>query len=174
MNSKMRSIAMCALAAGVAGLGLSISGAVAPLAAGPGATKADMQIVANCLKAAGDNYGRATACIGQASAACQEDPNQQSTLGMSDCFRREDAVWDKRLNTAYGKLGGLFSAQSVRKLRDMQRAWIKWRDAKCEMPYLIYEGGTMAQPMAASCRMEATALRSLELEQAVTQLEGPG
>jgi uncharacterized protein YecT (DUF1311 family) len=51
----------------------------------------------------------------------------------------------------------------VEKVRAAQRSWLKTRDADCGVPYEIYEGGTMAQPIAASCALNQTAMRALQM-----------
>lgn len=82
-------------------------------------------------------------------------------------MQRETVIWDEMLNRAYGELRASLSKEGAAKLKSMQRLWIKWRDVKCEMPYLIYEGGTIASPVAAQCVLRATAIRAIELRQAV-------
>ncbi len=131
----------------------------------------DKAAVEDCLAASAGDFGKETRCIGVAYSACEKEPDSASTAGMVGCAAREEAVWDEMLNAHYGALRKLFSADAADKLRDMQRTWIEWRDAKCEMPYLVHEGGSIARPMLAYCRMEATALRSMELGQVATEMQ---
>jgi Lysozyme inhibitor LprI len=42
-------------------------------------------------------------------------------------------------------------------------AWIAARDADCKVPYDIYEGGSMARLDGASCLLDHTATRVLQL-----------
>ena len=48
-------------------------------------------------------------------------------------------------------------------LRDIQRLWIKYRDAKCGFVESVYGSGTMIVPLTADCRMRETANRAIEL-----------
>ena len=72
-------------------------------------------------------------------------------------------IWDELLNKRYQRLKAAVSNSGASKLQLMQRAWIKWREAKCEMSYILFEGGSMAGPLAAGCVLKATALRAVEL-----------
>lgn len=126
----------------------------------------DKAAIDACLERAQRNAQHATRCIGEAARACEEQPDMGSTAGMRDCFLRENAVWDEKLNASFQQLLGNLSKKHGGKLRTMQRTWIKWRTEKCEMPYLLYEGGSIAGPLAAECIMETTALRAVELERA--------
>ena len=147
----------CALLPGVAG-------------ADPSPTSADHRAVTACLQKATENEQHATRCIGVAAQACLKDPDMGSTLGMVGCHLRETGVWDKFLNAHFKTLRDRLPEKRAAKVHEIQRTWIKWRDDKCEMPYILFDGGTMAQPMAAACKMEATALRAIELRRAVATL----
>lgn len=128
----------------------------------------DKAAVDDCLKAARAQTQRLASCIGIASAACQKKPGMESTAGMRDCYIRESAVWEQMLNQRYDALSARLSEASAQKLREIQRAWTAWREEKCQMPYLLYEGGTIAVPSSAYCFMEVTAERALELDEAAT------
>ena len=51
-----------------------------------------------------------------------------------------------------------------KELQEVQRAWIKYRDAKCNFYYGGSEGGSMEHEIGSSCFMFETALRAKELE----------
>ena len=54
--------------------------------------------------------------------------NNSTTMGIQHCKRLELEAWDAELNRAYKNLGG----RSNEKLRAVQLAWIKYRDAQIE------------------------------------------
>lgn len=94
---------------------------------------------------------------------CSKSEEAKSTYGMAECFRVEQAIWDALLNDNFSALrGGLDSDQTV-KLRDMQRAWIAYRDTTCEF-YHDKIQGSMAEPMSAACLARETARRALLLD----------
>lgn len=123
------------------------------------------------------------ACIGRSAQACIDgDQSGGTTVGMSFCLEREHTFWDARLNDAYGKLrarektrdaeiaqvGG--SAPSLAEaLRDMQRAWIPYRDATCDYERAQWGGGTGGGPATWACLMRLTGEQALALEEALRE-----
>jgi uncharacterized protein YecT (DUF1311 family) len=122
--------------------------------------------VHQCFNTAIENGNSPVQCIGLASEACQSEPNMASTIGMSECNWREQAVWDTLLNKYYQDLRKGLTKNGKKILRDIQKVWITWRDKKCELPYALAEGGSIARPLATACTMRATALRAIELADA--------
>jgi uncharacterized protein YecT (DUF1311 family) len=61
--------------------------------------------------------------------------------------------WDKELNRIYGELQNKFNVEDKKKLREAQRAWVKFRDAEFDLLWAeaLYggAGGTLA-PVAVS------------------------
>ncbi|MCZ7593480.1 MAG: DUF1311 domain-containing protein [Hyphomicrobium sp.] len=84
-------------------------------------------------------------------------------MGMVDCINRETKIWDNLLNDEYGRLMKMLSAKAAEDVRKAQRIWITSRDADCAVPYEIFEGGTMAQPIAANCVLAHTANRMMQV-----------
>lgn len=104
-------------------------------------------------------------CIGEYSQACMTlRPNGETTVGMVQCTIEELEAWDVVLNASYVGLRqrheGTMAADA---LRDAQRAWITFRDADCLAERAVFEGGTIAQIIHASCQMDHTARRALVL-----------
>jgi uncharacterized protein YecT (DUF1311 family) len=93
---------------------------------------------------------------------CQKTPEGQSNLGMADCFRLEQAIWDGLLNENYKRLVADSDARQAASLRAMQRAWIADRDTTCGF-YDVRVHGSMAIPLAAACLVRETARRALLL-----------
>ncbi len=107
---------------------------------------------------------RGESCIGVVSAACIQAQGNDSTAVVVECYRRETAAWDARLNAAYKKaLAEAGGADVAEGFRSTQRAWIAFRDASCKQPYIVFKG-TMAAPMEAFCTMDMTARQVIWLE----------
>lgn len=128
----------------------------------------DTAVTRGCLSTQGSLTGE-IGCIGLAANACMENtPGGHSTVGMGGCFDRERAYWDGRLNPIYGRLVNRAKTTGTEaELRDMQRAWISYRDARCAHAASLWAGGTGAGPAFVACLMQTTGeqalyLRSLE------------
>lgn len=96
-------------------------------------------------------------------SACM-DKSDGTTFSIMDCISEELAIQDTRLNTAYKKLRAELSDERKTQLRDVQRIWIRYRDANCDF-YYDPNGGSLAKISAYHCTLEETALRAKELEQ---------
>ena len=134
-----------------------------------------------CLAAAPADLA---SCIGHAADACMtENPQGETTMGMGFCLSQEWEWWDARLNAAYRalmdrhragdaqvKAEGLEVAPVADALRDMQRAWIAYRDAACDYERAQWAGGTGGGPATAACLMHHTGVRALELEGRIAML----
>ncbi|MGV0876809.1 lysozyme inhibitor LprI family protein [Martelella sp. FLE1502] len=125
---------------------------------------------ADCLAAA-DTADAMRACIGLATAKCVDASDYGSTtVGMMECTGKETDFWDAKLNATYKEL--MARAEKFDKmnaddprivekiadsLRDMQRAWIPFRDATCTFQYALGMGGTIASTLSSNCQLEMTA-----------------
>ena len=116
-------------------------------------------------------------CIGLSAAACIDTPDGYTTVGMSICLRKEMDYWDGRLIAAYQALVeedgrvddemaelGSAAPPMVPALREMQRAWIAFRDASCAYERTQWGGGTGGGPASVDCAMRMTARQALTLE----------
>jgi len=117
-------------------------------------------------------------CIGLSAGQCMENtPGGHSTYGMGGCLSLEADYWDERLNAAYQVfMSSAREADEYNKemqisvlsqadaLRDMQRAWISYRDARCGYEYSLWGGGTGGGPASVSCFMQMTAEQALYLQ----------
>lgn len=115
-------------------------------------------------------------CIGLAAARCAESTDGGTTVGLGFCYGAERDWWDARLNAAYQDLmareraidaetDATETSQSrATALRNMQRAWIAFRDAACFYEYTQWGGGTGGNPAHAACTLRQTAIRTLALE----------
>ncbi|WP_405405674.1 lysozyme inhibitor LprI family protein [Paracoccus sp. Ld10] len=113
-------------------------------------------------------------CAGLAANACMEGQGGFSTVGMGFCLGAERDWWDDRLNVAYGEVLTRAKTQDAQPntpdphqavaLRDMQRAWIAFRDAACGYEAARWTGGTGAGPAAAQCLLILTARQANRLD----------
>ena len=110
-------------------------------------------------KPAADQLG--LACIGLAVAPCEQRFYAVGHAPKSACLHDEYEWWDVQLNRAYQVLmketkqadavdkNRVFS--DVDSLRQMQRAWLGYRDAICHFSYLRFGGGTAGTTGEAEC-----------------------
>jgi uncharacterized protein YecT (DUF1311 family) len=94
---------------------------------------------------------------------CTNRPETKSDAATADCYRTETTIWDDLLNENYKKLQGTLDDDQTAKLRDMQRAWIAYRDTTCHF-YWDKIRGTMAQMMGSACETRETARRAVLLQ----------
>ena len=141
----------------------------------PGATEA---CVATAVAASPSLSGTGVLdCVGKSAQACMATNGGDTTVGMVFCLEGEWKLWDRRLNEAYAKRmqeakktdaemqSIKATVQSMEAaLRQMQRAWIAFRDAACLYEASKWQGGTGAGPAATACLMQETARQALILE----------
>jgi uncharacterized protein YecT (DUF1311 family) len=123
----------------------------------------DATVIEACLKSADADTGKPHDCIGRVADACLDKPENQSTHAMVACSNREAEIWDGLLNTEYQRLLGAVEGKAKDDIVKAQRQWIGLRDADCAIPYELFDGGTMAQPIGANCVMANTAERMLQV-----------
>ena len=85
------------------------------------------------------------------------------TVNMLDCMGAETKRQDARLNRAYKDVMARLSPERRKELQEVQRVWIKYRDANCRF-YSDPDGGSIASVNSNDCFMSATAARAKELE----------
>ena len=117
--------------------------------------------------------GNKTDCIGVSASRCMQQAGGDSTYGMGFCLDGELQYWDGMLNEAYQQLRAVRQisdaelpdnlAVQAETLRDMQRAWIRYRDARCGHEASLWQGGTGASPAFMQCMMQLTAEQALYL-----------
>ena len=82
---------------------------------------------------------------------------------MFDCLGDELDRQNARLNDNYKKLMSKLSPNRKKKLREAQRAWIKFRETNCDF-YFDPDGGSAARIAAIDCSVTTTAARAKELK----------
>jgi uncharacterized protein YecT (DUF1311 family) len=116
------------------------------------------------LAAAAEKAGHSKeSCIGALAVACVQKAGNASNATLNECYSKEAAVWDQRLNVAYRAALAKMEKDAADNLRKTQRAWIAWRDASCKQPYLVFQG-TMAGPMESWCALDLTGRQAIWME----------
>lgn len=92
-----------------------------------------------------------------------------STAGMVGCINAEFAVQDKILNENYKKVMGALTEENRKILKDVQRKWVAYKEAKCAF---YPRQGTIHRLDAADCYLQMTKERATELVDIVSEFEG--
>lgn len=111
---------------------------------------------------AGPDDGSVLVTKGPAADPCK-DP--RTTIEMKECAAREYKEADAALNKAYKEaMARLTSKEQKDKLKEAQKAWIKFRDLHCESEYLTWEGGSFGGVAHTNCMTSLTRKRTAQLE----------
>lgn len=92
-----------------------------------------------------------------------------STAGMVGCINAEVAVQDKILNENYKKAMGVLNDENKKILKDIQRKWVAYKEAKCAF---YPPQGTIHRLDAADCYLQMTKERAAELAYVASEFEG--
>jgi uncharacterized protein YecT (DUF1311 family) len=113
----------------------------------------------------------ASNCVGVVSTPCLQEDQNGTTGNMAECVTREQRVWDERLNAAYKEWvkgcpdkPGRKDDKSCAARRKLERAWIAYRDALCDLPF-VEQGGSFASVEYADCMLRETARQAIWIEQ---------
>jgi uncharacterized protein YecT (DUF1311 family) len=125
-------------------------------------TAAEIKIVRDCAaKHADDGKGEEECAFKLVADPCIA--KNGSNLGTADCYRIETVIWDAILNDNYKELmEAIDDKGDQNKLKEMQRAWIAYRDTTCDF-YWYKIHGSMSVPMTAACQLRETARRAMLL-----------
>ncbi len=136
-------------------------------------TAAERKTIADCLAAnTGDEIKAMGACIGLIADPCPDAPGA-NTMTIVACQMREQKIWDDDLNEWYGDALKRLADQpgAAAALKEAQRAWIQFRDAKCDYWEKLYEGGTFASVAAGNCMRATTGERAIEMRAILDDLD---
>jgi uncharacterized protein YecT (DUF1311 family) len=125
-------------------------------------TAAEIKLVRDCAaKHPDDGKGEEECAFKLVADPCVE--KAKDNHGHAECFRSETAIWEAILNENYKALmEAVDDKNDQNKLKEMQRAWIAYRDTTCDF-YWFKIHGTMAVPMTAACQLRETARRAMLL-----------
>ncbi len=90
--------------------------------------------------------------------------NSMNNHEMRECNGKEFMHQDKRLNKYYEQVMNSFDSNEKTTLKRAQRAWIKYRDSKCEAEGEPMRGGSGEALLIGGCRAKTTRLRADELK----------
>lgn len=97
-------------------------------------------------------------------AVAQSCQNPMTQMDMNQCAAAELDHETKRINEIYKDLRKGLDAKTRTDLKNVQLAWIKFKDLACELEASGVEGGTMYPMALASCLAEKSRQRSKELK----------
>ncbi|MCW5681699.1 MAG: DUF1311 domain-containing protein [Xanthobacteraceae bacterium] len=117
----------------------------------------DSRAIQDCLKEQLNSEDR---CIGTLARKCAETADPRN-FEQSQCWEREQLVWDDILNESYRRLQKQLDEKKRTALRDVQRTWIENRKQTCGYYRTLYEGGPLAIVVTAMCHNQETARRAL-------------
>jgi uncharacterized protein YecT (DUF1311 family) len=83
---------------------------------------------------------------------------------MNLCAQQRYKEADAHLNVTWKKLMTHLNATEQAKIKEVERLWIKFRDAHCEFAASGFEGGSMQPLIQYSCLLEITEERTKHLE----------
>ncbi len=90
---------------------------------------------------------------------------------MKVCASKDYEKIDKKLGRVYRELLGLLDSIGKKKLRNLQRAWIKYRDSKAEYDADSARGGTMEGLIYIDSKIDTTKKRILEIEKDIKRVK---
>ena len=108
------------------------------------------------------------ACVPAALDAQDDSPScddARTQTDMNQCAAMAYARADTALNQTYRQLLQGIEPARMETLREAQRAWIRMRDADCELENAEFEGGSIHPMLFALCQAHATRLRTGQLRQ---------
>ncbi len=108
--------------------------------------------------------GAASAAENAALKKCMDGAN--TTADMVSCNTQQAKVQDERLNRAYKTALAAQDGARKQQLQDVQRLWIKYRDANCAFAGSA-TGGTIDLVNGSGCVLDMTQTRAQELEDLV-------
>lgn len=102
--------------------------------------------------------------LGQEQKKPEPCADAQTQTDMNICWGNQYKAADAQLNKTYQQLVALLEANDKAQLRNVEAAWIKYRDANCEFVADQYKGGTMRPMIYAMCMADVTTNRTNELK----------
>lgn len=114
--------------------------------------------------------GDAAACAVRSTDSCvalwaQRDPARDRIDARLGCIDAEQQLWDARLNETYGAVLSRVEAarpDDAPAIREAERAWIAFRDARCRAEAALFGHGTGGILATPECRLRESA-RQLDL-----------
>jgi len=146
-----------------AALALTAANALAdPLLTKAQIAKAADKIAACLDKQASTHNPKPASCQGLIKSPCDDAIEAGGEAAHATCSDNETAAWDVLLNRQWADLSAGMEQEKFIALKAVQKLWLSYRDAKCA--FLAKDDESMMGYMvAADCRLDETARRTLEL-----------
>ena len=90
--------------------------------------------------------------------------NPQTQTDMNQCASSDLARETKKINKTYNDFRTKLNSAQKQQLKEVQLAWIKFKDLACQFEASGIEGGSAHSMVLASCLSEKTLQRNKELE----------
>jgi len=99
--------------------------------------------------------------------------NEGNDFEQKEALRKMEKEWDKELNIVYQKIMKTVNPVTRNKLRNAQRAWIKYRDSEIENSYYINnpDGGSMGILFSLNTAAKLTEERAVQLAEMYDALD---
>ena len=91
--------------------------------------------------------------------------NPSTQMAINTCISNDYAREDAQLNANYKQLMGKLDSSEKERLKEVQRAWIQFRDLQCEFEAAQYAGGSMEASVRAQCLARVTKQRNKDLKE---------
>jgi uncharacterized protein YecT (DUF1311 family) len=82
----------------------------------------------------------------------------------TQCFIAASKATDNKLNATYSRVREVLSPEEQKDLQEVQRLWLRFRDANCLAERNLYRGGSAAPMVYAACIEANTRQRTAELK----------
>ena len=107
--------------------------------------------------------------FGQGQKKAEPCADAQTQTDMNICWGKEYKAADATLNQVYGQLMRKLDAADQAQLKQVEAAWLKYRDANCEFVADRYKGGTIRPMIEAMCLADTTRNRTVELRNQIKE-----
>lgn len=96
--------------------------------------------------------------------AAENCKNPQNQYALNICAAQDYEREDTRLNKNYKDLVAKLDTEQKIKLKEVQLAWIRFRDLQCEYDSAQYQGGSIYSLIHSSCLWQMTKQRNKDLK----------
>ena len=99
--------------------------------------------------------------------------DEDNDFQQKEALRKTEEEWDKELNIVYQKIMKVADPVTKNKLRNAQRAWIKFRDSEIENSYYTNNpnGGSMGILFSLNTAVKLTEERAVQLAEMYDALD---
>lgn len=97
-----------------------------------------------------------------ASATTCDDPKTQTDINL--CALSALDAETAAINSVYNRYRARLTPIEKQRIKDVQLAWIRYKDLACAFEASVVEGGSMQPYVMAQCLSEQTKARRLQLE----------